>query len=82
MEEKLQQSLGILSLLRLPVCFIGDLEQLYLALGNQDRWGILLVYHLPCFLEVSLPELTEMVSEEALKTPRLLVLEDFNIHLF
>ena len=38
-------------------------------------------YHPPCCVPtVSLPELTEIVSDLALRTPRLLVLGDLNIH--
>ena len=50
-------------------------------LGSRDRLGILLVYRPPCCVPtVSLPELTEAVSDLVLRTPRLLVLGDLNIH--
>ena len=39
------------------------------------------MYRPPCCVPtVSLPELTEVVSDLVLRTPRLLVLEDLNIH--
>ena len=40
-----------------------------------------MVYHPPCCVPtVSLPELTEVVSDLVLRIPRLLVLGDLNIH--
>ncbi|KAF7241018.1 RNA-directed DNA polymerase from mobile element jockey [Varanus komodoensis] len=56
------------------------LECLYLVLGDRDRLGILLVYRAPFCPTVSLPELTEIVSDLVLRTPRMLVLGDFNLH--
>ncbi|KAF7254804.1 RNA-directed DNA polymerase from mobile element jockey [Varanus komodoensis] len=56
------------------------LECLYLVLGDRDRLGILLVYREPFCPTVSLPELTETVSDLVLRTPRMLVLGDFNLH--
>ncbi|KAF7235017.1 C-type lectin domain family 2 member D, partial [Varanus komodoensis] len=56
------------------------LECLYLVLGDRDRLGILLVYRAPFCPTVSLPELTETVSDLVLRTPRMLVLRDFNLH--
>ncbi|KAF7245399.1 RNA-directed DNA polymerase from mobile element jockey [Varanus komodoensis] len=58
----------------------GPLECLYLALGDRDRLGILLVYRAPFCPTDSLPELTEIISDLVLKTPRMLVLGDFNLH--
>ena len=41
-----------------------------------------MVYHPPyCVPTVSLPKLTEVVLDLVLRTPRLLVLGDFNIHV-
>ncbi|KAF7247959.1 putative RNA-directed DNA polymerase from transposon BS [Varanus komodoensis] len=63
------------------VCLPGPgLECLYLVLGDRDRLGILLVYRAPFCPTVSLPELTETVSDLVLRTPRMLVLGDFNLH--
>ncbi|KAF7234862.1 50S ribosomal protein L1 [Varanus komodoensis] len=56
------------------------LECLHLVLGNRDRLGILLVYHAPFCPTDSLPELTEIVLDLVLRTPRMLVLGDFNLH--
>ncbi|KAF7238137.1 Sperm-associated antigen 17, partial [Varanus komodoensis] len=56
------------------------LECLYLVLGDRDRLGILLVYRAPFCPTVYLPELTETVSDLVLRTPRMLVLGDFNLH--
>ena len=66
---------------RFPIPLRGGLGGLYCVLGLRDRLGILLVYHPPCCVPtVSLPELTEVVSDMVLRTPRLLVLGDLNIH--
>ncbi|KAF7236187.1 putative RNA-directed DNA polymerase from transposon BS [Varanus komodoensis] len=65
---------------RLPVPSRPGLECLYLVLGDRDRLGILLVYRAPFCPTVSLPELTETVSDLVLRTPRTLVLGDFNLH--
>ncbi|KAF7249282.1 Peroxisome proliferator-activated receptor gamma coactivator 1-beta [Varanus komodoensis] len=56
------------------------LECLYLVLGERDRLGILLVYRAPFCPAVSLSELTETISDLVLRTPRMLVLGDFNLH--
>ncbi|KAF7252108.1 putative uncharacterized transposon-derived protein F52C9.6, partial [Varanus komodoensis] len=64
----------------LPVPSRPGLECLYLVLGDRDRLGILLVYRAPFCPTVSLPELTDTVSDLVLRTPRMLVLGDFNIH--
>ena len=57
------------------------LEGLYCVLGSRNRLGILLVYHPPCCLpRVSLPELKEVISDLVVKTPRLLLLGDLNLH--
>ncbi|KAF7239822.1 Craniofacial development protein 2 [Varanus komodoensis] len=69
-----------ITLTGLPVPSRPGLECLYLVLGNRDRLGILLVYRAPFCPTVSLPELTETVSDLVLRTPRMLVLGDFNIH--
>ena len=70
-----------ISLTRFPVPLGGGFEGLYCVLGLRDRLGILLVYRPPCCVStVSLPELTEVVSDLLLRTPRLLVLADLNIH--
>ncbi|KAF7253150.1 hypothetical protein EYD10_01179 [Varanus komodoensis] len=66
--------------LGLPVLSRLGLERLYLVLGDQDRLGILLVYREPFCPTDSLPKLTEIVSNLVLKTPRMLVLRDFNLH--
>ena len=59
----------------------GLVEGLYCVLGSRDRLGILLVYHPPCCLPtVSLPELTEVISDLVVRTPRFLTLGDINIH--
>lgn len=65
-EVGLPQSIGIKSVLLFP-----SFEWLYLVLGYQKKTGILRVYHpnLPC-LTVSLPELSEMVLEVVLQSPR------------
>ncbi|KAF7250183.1 putative RNA-directed DNA polymerase from transposon BS [Varanus komodoensis] len=68
------------SLTGLPVPSRPGLECLYLVLGYGDRLGILLVYRAPFCPTVSLPELTEIVSDLVLRTPRMLVLGDFNLH--
>ncbi|KAF7234890.1 Vomeronasal type-2 receptor 26 [Varanus komodoensis] len=44
------------------------------------RLGILLVYRAPFCPTVCLPELMETVSDLVLRTPRMLVLGDFNLH--
>ncbi|KAF7242353.1 putative RNA-directed DNA polymerase from transposon BS [Varanus komodoensis] len=59
---------------------LSGLECLHLVLGNRDRLGILLVYRAPFCPTDSLPELTEIVSDLVLKTPRMLVLGDFILH--
>ncbi|KAF7253167.1 Xanthine dehydrogenase/oxidase [Varanus komodoensis] len=64
----------------LPVPSRPGLECLYLVLGNRDRLGILLVYRAPFCPTVSLPELMEIISDLVLRTPRMLVLGDFNLH--
>ncbi|KAF7235211.1 Vomeronasal type-2 receptor 26 [Varanus komodoensis] len=64
---------------RLPVLSRPGLECLYLALGNRDRLGILLLYRTPFCPSVALPELTEIIPDLVLKTPRMLVLGDFNL---
>ncbi|KAF7250618.1 hypothetical protein EYD10_03722 [Varanus komodoensis] len=64
----------------LPVPLRPGLECLYLVLGERDRLGILLVYRAPFCPAVSLSELTETVSDLVLRTPRMLVLGDFNLH--
>ncbi|KAF7243144.1 Cullin-3 [Varanus komodoensis] len=69
-----------ISLTGLPVPSRPGLECLYLVLGDRDRLGILLVYRAPFCPTVSLPELTETVSDLVLRTPRMLVLGDFNLH--
>ncbi|KAF7243052.1 putative RNA-directed DNA polymerase from transposon BS [Varanus komodoensis] len=69
-----------ISLTGLPVPSRPGLECLYLVLGDRDRLGILLVYHAPFCPTISLPELTEIVSDLVLRTPRMLVLGDFNLH--
>ncbi|KAF7241902.1 Non-homologous end-joining factor 1 [Varanus komodoensis] len=69
-----------ISLTGLPVPLRPGLERLYLVLGERDRLGILLVYRAPFCLAVSLSELTETVSDLVLRTPRMLVLGDFNLH--
>ncbi|KAF7247270.1 Netrin receptor UNC5B [Varanus komodoensis] len=69
-----------ITLTGLPVPSRPGLECLYLVLGDRDRLGILLVYRAPFCPTVSLPELTETVSDLVLRTPRMLVLGDFNIH--
>ncbi|KAF7253354.1 Fibroblast growth factor receptor 2 [Varanus komodoensis] len=56
------------------------LEGLYLVLGDRDRLGILLVYCALFCRTVSLPELTEIIWDLVLRTPRMLVLGDFNLH--
>ncbi|KAF7238196.1 WD repeat-containing protein on Y chromosome [Varanus komodoensis] len=73
-ESKDQQPQG------LPVLSRPGLECLYLVLGDRDRLGILLVYRAPFCPSDSLTELTEIVSDLVLKTPRMLVLGDFNLH--
>ncbi|KAF7245196.1 Receptor-type tyrosine-protein phosphatase mu [Varanus komodoensis] len=70
-----------ISLTGLPVLSRPDLECLYLVLGNRDRLGILLVYRVPFCPTDSLPELTEIVSDLVLRTPRMLVLGDFSLHV-
>ena len=66
---------------RLPVPLGNGLEGLCCVLGLRDRLGILLVYCPPCCLPtVSLSELTEMISDLVLRTLRLLVLGDLNLH--
>lgn len=52
----------------------------YLGLGTRNRLGILLVYCPPCLLTGSLTELTEVVLDLLLRTPRMIVLGEFNIH--
>ncbi|KAF7244472.1 VWFA and cache domain-containing protein 1 [Varanus komodoensis] len=69
-----------ISLTGLPVPLRPGLECLYLVLGERDRLGILLVYRAPFCPAVSLSELTETVSDLVLRTPRMLVLGDFNLH--
>ncbi|KAF7253695.1 hypothetical protein EYD10_00878 [Varanus komodoensis] len=69
-----------ISLTGLPVPSRSGLECLYLVLGDRDRLGILLVYRAPFCPTVSLPELTETVSDLVLRTPSMLVLGDFNLH--
>ncbi|KAF7243157.1 Ephrin type-A receptor 4 [Varanus komodoensis] len=69
-----------ISLTGLPVPSRPGLEYLYLVLGDRDRLGILLVYHAPFCPIGSLPELRETVSDLVLRTPRMLVLGDFNLH--
>ncbi|KAF7251291.1 Dystrophin, partial [Varanus komodoensis] len=68
-----------ISLTGLPVPSRPGLECLYLVLGDRDRLGILLVYRAPFCPTVSLPELTEIISDLVLRTPRMLVLGDFNL---
>ena len=64
---------------RLPVWELNHIECVYLSLKTRDRLGILFVYRPPCCLSDSLAELTELVLELVLESPRLLVLGDFNI---
>ncbi|XP_061465819.1 uncharacterized protein LOC133376896 [Rhineura floridana] len=63
-----------------PVHVTTGLECLHLVLGQWDRLGILLVYSPPRCPTDSLAELTELVSGVLLRSPRLLVLGDVNIH--
>ncbi|XP_061463050.1 uncharacterized protein LOC133375459 [Rhineura floridana] len=69
-----------ISLTKHHVHAITGLECLHLVLGQRDRLGILLVYRPPCCPMASLTELTEVVSEVLLRSPRLLVLGDVNIY--
>ncbi|KAF7235047.1 Vomeronasal type-2 receptor 26 [Varanus komodoensis] len=69
-----------ISLTGLPVPSRPGLECLYLVLGERDRLGILLVYRALFCPAVSLSELTETVLDLVLRTPRMLVLGDFNLH--
>ena len=69
-----------ISLCGLPVQVTTGLECLHLVLGQRDRFGILLVYRPPRCSTDSLAELTEVVAAALLKSPRLLVLGDVNIH--
>lgn len=52
---------------------------LCLMLGLRDWNKILLVYHPPHCLTLSLPELTQVALGVVLGTPKLVVLGDFNI---
>ena len=56
------------------------LEALHVSIGATDGIGILLGYCAPCDPAISLPELVDFVSVALLRSPKLLVLGDFNIH--
>ncbi|XP_061464713.1 uncharacterized protein LOC133376492 [Rhineura floridana] len=67
-------------LVRHPIQMANGLECLHITLGQRDRLGILLVYRPPCCPTASLTQLTEVVSDLLLRSPKLLVLGDLNIH--
>lgn len=55
------------------------LEYLHLVLGEDDRMGLLLVSPPRC-QTLSLSELAALVLDVRVESPRLVVLEDFNIY--
>ena len=56
------------------------LEALHVSIGARDGIGILVGYHAPCDPAISLLELVDFVSVALLRSPKLLVLGDFNVH--
>lgn len=63
---------------------LSSLDCLRLVLGERDRVGWLLVYCLPCCPKGFLLELSDLVLDVMLETPRLetpRMLGDFNIHV-
>ena len=56
------------------------LEAIHMSFGARDGLGIVLAYRAPCNLAQPLPELVDFISVVLLRSPRLLVLGDFNIH--
>ena len=57
------------------------LEALHVSIGAREGIGILLGYRDSRDPAISLPELADFVSAALLRSPRLLVLGDFNIHV-
>ena len=56
------------------------LEALHVSIGARDGIGILLGYRAPRNPGTSLPELADFVSVALLGSPRLLILDYFNVH--
>ncbi|XP_053145635.1 uncharacterized protein LOC128342394 [Hemicordylus capensis] len=69
-----------ISFTRIPVEVSDHIKCVYLSLGTRDRLGLLLVNQSSHCPTESLTEQTDLVSDLALESSRLLVLGYFNVH--
>lgn len=51
-----------------------------MSIGAREDFGIVLAYYAPHDPDISFSELADFISAAMLRSPRLIVLGDFNIH--